>query len=183
MSSTRTSPTRQPVGAMMLKRITSVTVKAAWPAANEIAAGAKPATRIANGSSTHSTVELVPISSIRPAPTMKPASVPSSPRRAFWPMLSAFERSTDKRREHHPERVLHLGQVGTQHRQAEGDGAAQAVVQPDRVPVDVGVGPLLRRGERAGDARRLAAEEAGPASRGGSAATASSMLVAIWEAA
>ena len=55
MSSIRTSPTSQPSGARMLKRISSVTVNAAWPAAKEIAAGARPASRIANGSSSHST--------------------------------------------------------------------------------------------------------------------------------
>ena len=61
MSSTRSRPTRHPAGWMMLKRNTSVSVNAAWPAAKEIAAGATPASRIASGSSSHSSVVLVPI--------------------------------------------------------------------------------------------------------------------------
>ena len=68
MSSTRTSPTCQPAGAMMLNRITSVSVNAACPAANEIAAGATPATRIGDGSRIHSTVVLVPTSPISAGP-------------------------------------------------------------------------------------------------------------------
>lgn len=39
MSSTRTSPTSQPDGETMLKSTTTITVKAAWPAAKETAAG------------------------------------------------------------------------------------------------------------------------------------------------
>ncbi len=41
---------------MMLNRITSVSVNAAWPAANEMAAGATQASRIVGGSTNHNTV-------------------------------------------------------------------------------------------------------------------------------
>ena len=71
-----------------------MTVNAAWPAAKEIAVGARPANSTANGSSTHSTVVLVPISATSAPPTTNPAVVPSRPRIAFWPVLSALERST-----------------------------------------------------------------------------------------
>ncbi len=60
-SSIRTSPIFQPAGTIRLNRISSVIVNAACPAANEIAAGASPANRTTNGSSTHSTVVSVPI--------------------------------------------------------------------------------------------------------------------------
>ena len=69
-------------------------MKAAWPAANETVAGARPASRIAIGSSTQRTVVLVPISVTRIAPTMNPAAVPSSARTMFWPVFSALERRT-----------------------------------------------------------------------------------------
>ena len=61
--------------------------------------------------------------------------------------------------EHDPERVLHAGAVGHEHGQAQTDRAADAVVQPDRVPVEVGGRALLRGRDRSGDACRLAAEE------------------------
>jgi hypothetical protein len=54
-SSTRTMPTCQPTGWMMLKSTTSVIVKPAWPAANEIARGAYAASRTATGSMVQST--------------------------------------------------------------------------------------------------------------------------------
>ena len=80
MSSTRSKPTRQPAGWMMLKRNTSVSVNAAWPAANEIAAGATPASRIASGSRNHSSVALVPITVSIAAPMTNPTTVPDRPR-------------------------------------------------------------------------------------------------------
>ena len=52
-SSMRVSPTRHPSGWMMLKRITTSTVKAAWPAVKEIMEGAIPATSAAIRSTTH----------------------------------------------------------------------------------------------------------------------------------
>ena len=80
----------------MLNKTTSTTVKPAWPAAKETAAGATPASRIEKGSSTHKRTVLVPIRARAAAPMTKPATVPASPRRTFWPVLRAFERSTDK---------------------------------------------------------------------------------------
>ena len=64
-----------------------------------------------------------------------------------------------ERAEHDPEGVLHAGEVGDQHRKAEADGAADAVLQPQRVRLDVGAGALLGGRERARRARRLAAEQ------------------------
>ena len=57
----------------MLKRITSVTVNAACPAAKEIAAGASPAIRIATGSSTQSRAVSLPRACTSAAPTTNPA--------------------------------------------------------------------------------------------------------------
>ncbi len=69
-------------------------MNAACPAANEIAAGANPAIRMANGRSTQSTVVLVPTTTTSSAPARKPNSVPASAWTTVWPVLSQFERST-----------------------------------------------------------------------------------------
>ena len=53
-SSILVRPTLHPTGSMMLNRMTTVTVKAAWPATKETIAGATPATRTASGRSAHS---------------------------------------------------------------------------------------------------------------------------------
>ena len=60
-----------------------MTVKAAWPAANEIAAGAKPANRTANGNRNQNRVVFVPIRATRPAPTANPTTLPSRARTTF----------------------------------------------------------------------------------------------------
>ncbi len=52
-SSILVRPTVQPVGSMMLNRMTTTTVNPACPAANEIMDGAAPDTNKANGRSTH----------------------------------------------------------------------------------------------------------------------------------
>ena len=70
-------------------------MNAACPAANEMAAGAMPANRMASGSSVQRTPDEVPITCSSRAPTTKPAMVPARPRRTFWPVFRAFERSTD----------------------------------------------------------------------------------------
>ena len=54
--------------------------------------GRRPCT----GSSTQSIVRSVPITSTSAPPTTKPAVVPSTPRSAVCPVVSAFERSTDR---------------------------------------------------------------------------------------
>ena len=166
MSSTRSSPTRQPAGWMMLKRITSVSVNAACPAANEIAAGATPASRTASGSRNHSSVVSVPISAQHAAPTTKPTTVPSD---AAHDALAGVQRVRSQHRqraEDHPERVLHAAQLATSTASASADGAAHAVVQPHRVAVEVRRRALLC-GARACPRRpRAGARAAAPASCG-----------------
>ena len=96
MSSTRTSPTVQPTGSMMLNRITTITVNAAWPAAKDTASGRKAAT-------THDERQHRPQVPWRgPRPTgparrrsKNPTNVPISARSAVDPVVSAEERSTD----------------------------------------------------------------------------------------
>ena len=71
-----------------------MTVNAACPAANEIAAGATPAsrTRAAAGP----TAPSCPCRSREnAAPMANPTAVPTSPRAMYCPVLSAFERSTE----------------------------------------------------------------------------------------
>jgi hypothetical protein len=66
--------------------------------------------------------------------------------------------------------VLHAAQVGDEHREAEADPAADAVLQPQRGSLDVGAGALLRRRQRAGQPARAAAHQlvdpAAPLGRG-----------------
>ena len=66
MSSIRTRPTVQPTGSMMLNSTSTITVKAAWPAVNEMAAGTKAAISTTNGSSTQSATGLVPTTASAP---------------------------------------------------------------------------------------------------------------------
>ena len=80
---------------MMLNKITTVSVNAACPPANEMHAGATPARKTASGSSNHSSVVFVPIPASRAAPATKPATVPAMARTASCPVFSAVERSTD----------------------------------------------------------------------------------------
>ena len=74
----------------------STTVNDAWPAANEIAAGATPPISTATGSSAHSSVVFVPIASTTADPMTNPATVPASARANVWPVLSALERRIDR---------------------------------------------------------------------------------------
>ena len=61
-----------------------MTVNAAWPAANEIAAGAKPANRTANGSRTQSSVVFVPTSAHEARADDEPDhACPAAPRTTF----------------------------------------------------------------------------------------------------
>ena len=136
-----------------------MSVNAAWPAANEIVAGARPASRTAGRSSTQSSVVLVPMSTTSTPPTTKPATVPSRPRSTFCAGAQRVGAQHRERAEHDPEGVLHAREVGDEHREAEADGAADAVLQPQRVALDVGAGALVRGGERACQPGRLAAEE------------------------
>ena len=81
---------------MRLNRISSVSVNAAWPAANEIADGASPATRITIGSRAHSTCGVRPDQVHEGSPDGKPERrCPTRARTTFWPVLSALERSTE----------------------------------------------------------------------------------------
>ena len=93
-SSIRIRPILQPAGAMMLYRITSVIVKLAWPAVNEMTAGDTPAISTAIGSRIHSTVSLVPMPTISAPPMTNPTRLPSTARTTFCPVLKALDRST-----------------------------------------------------------------------------------------
>ena len=94
-SSIRVRPTLQPTGSMMLKRMITITVKAACPATKEIMEGAMPDTRTANGSRAQSNTEWSATPIVMAAPTMNPRAVPPTARRAVAPVPSALERSTD----------------------------------------------------------------------------------------
>ena len=144
---------------MMLKSRTIVTVNAAWPATNETAAGATAASKTAGGSKNQMNVVSFPIASSRSAPTKKPIAVPASPRMMFCPVASAFDRSTEERAEHDPERMLDTREVGDEDCDREADRAAQAVVEPHRMPLEVSERTSLRRGQRAGEARRLVPQQ------------------------
>ena len=80
---------------MMLNRMIVKTVNAAWPATNEMSAGADAATKQTTGNSVHSTAWFVPMIATSPPPIAKPSAVPSSARSTVAPVESAFERSTD----------------------------------------------------------------------------------------
>ena len=78
-SSIRVRPTLQPMGSMMLKKMTTTTVKAACPATNEIMDGAMPETRTASGSSTQSSAEWSATPIMMSAPTTNPRPSPDGP--------------------------------------------------------------------------------------------------------
>ena len=121
MSSTRSRPTRQPVGWMMLNRNTSVSVNAAWPAAKEIAAGATPANRIATGSRNHSSVALVPITSSSAAPIDEPGHRAQQSAQRRLTGAQRVRAQHRQRAQHHPEGVLHARAIGDEHRQCQAD--------------------------------------------------------------
>lgn len=75
-----------PCGIDNVVQINSQVVKPACPAVNETAAGARPAKTTASGSSSQKTVVFVPRAKMSPLPIRNPTTVPSKPRRAFWPV-------------------------------------------------------------------------------------------------
>ena len=137
----------------------AVTVNAAWPAANEMAAGATPVTRMAGGRRTHSTVVFVPTASTMTAPTTMPTTVPSTARTTLWPVLSALERSTESVPRTTQNPCSALCEVGDEHGARERGRAPEAVVQPGRVTVEVRRYALAGHGEQVGDTRRRSPEE------------------------
>ena len=156
-SSTLTSPTRQPVGWMMLNKITTVSVNAACPPANEMTAGATPARKTASGSRNHNSAVFVPIPTSRAAPTMKPARVPSMARTASCPVFSALERSTDSAPRITQNECWTPVSLAASTAPQPG-GTTQAVVQPDRVRLEVGRDPFPRRDQRPRHTLGLAAK-------------------------
>src|SRR5689334_7753885 len=94
-SSTRSRPTRQPVGTIRLKLISTIMVKAAWPAVNDTTPGTYAEPNATTGSSSHNTTGSTPTSLIRIAPSTKPTAVPATARTTRVPVVSALLRSTD----------------------------------------------------------------------------------------
>ena len=94
-SSIRVKPTFQPVGSMMLKRITTTRVNPACPAANEIMEGATPEISTATGNSAHSRTVWSETPIMMAEPMTKPTAVPPTARSAVAPVPSALDRSTD----------------------------------------------------------------------------------------
>jgi hypothetical protein len=82
---------------------------------------------------------------------MNPATVP--------PSVQGARPQHRQRSEHHPERVLHAQDVSGEHGDAEPESTTHAVVQPDRMPVDVRTRALPGGGPRAGHAVGLLAEQ------------------------
>ena len=145
--------------------MSAVTVNAAWPAANEMAAGATPVTRIAGGRSTHSTVVFVPTASTITAPTTMPTTVPSTARSDALARAQRVRAQHRKRPEHDPEPVLRRRTTSATSTAAASAGRApEAVVQPGRVTIQVRRHPLARHCEQVGDARSAPARGADPAS-------------------
>ena len=93
-----------PVGWMMLNKITTVSVNAACPPANEMIAGATPARKTASGSRSHSSVVFVPIPASRAAPMMKPATVPGHGANGVLPGVQRIGAQHRQRAEDYPER-------------------------------------------------------------------------------
>ena len=94
-SSTRTSPSVQPIGLIRSNTRTSQTVNAASP----IASGAVPGQYAVISSDVRNAIQIavgpVPIAGSSAAPTANPATVPARARKAVAPVPDAFERSTD----------------------------------------------------------------------------------------
>ena len=150
----------------MLNRITSVSVNAACPAANEIAAGANPAKRTAGGSRNQSSVVVGADQREQPGADDEPGDRAEQAADDVLAGAQGVRAQDGERAEHDPERVLDAGQIGDEDGEAQADRTAHAVVQPNRVALDVGCGPLLRGRQRAGHAGRLMAEQALAASSG-----------------
>ena len=95
-SSILVSPTLQPTGSMMLKRMITTNVKAACPATKEIMEGATPDTSTASGRSAQSRAGWSATPMVMTEPTMKPSAVPPTARSAVAPVPSALERNTER---------------------------------------------------------------------------------------
>ena len=137
MSSIRSTPIRQPFGAMMLNRMITVTVNAACPTAKEIASGVKAATKTAIGSRSHRIVGSVPMPTMIAPPMMMPITVPmqrSQRRGTGGERVGAQHRQCA---EHDPEALLLTGETGDQDGQGQTDRATHAVLQPRRVAIEV----------------------------------------------
>ena len=151
----------------MLNRMIEKTVNAACPAANEITAGAdagdqdddreqRPEQRVARAQHADDRAA-------DREPDDGPAECPRDGR-AGRQRVRAQDR---QRAEPDPEGVLRIDESREQHRQRQSDGTADAVLQPDRVPVEVAARPAAAR-PRAGPARRsaVAGRSAAPTTTG-----------------
>src|SRR6266536_5718722 len=95
MSSSRTSPIRQPCGWRRSNRTITNSVKPAWPTRKDTTVGTYAARNATIGSVIHSPTSSVPMASVRTAAITNPPTVPSMACRAVLPVPSALERSTD----------------------------------------------------------------------------------------
>ena len=129
----RTSPTFQPTGSRRLKSTRTTTVKAACPAANEIAAGAYDATSTARGKTIHER-------GMVGADRQDDQAADGEPRdRAQHGADAARSRRQGTRpqhrhgAEHHPEAVLDAEVVSHEDGDGQPEPTAHAVAEPDRV--------------------------------------------------
>ena len=149
-SSIRVRPTLQPTGSMMLKRMITITVKAACPATKEIMEGAMPDTRTASGSRTHSSAEWSATPMVRSAPDDEPQGrSPDGPQggRAGAQRIGAEHRHGA---EDHPEAVLDVGDLDDRDRERQADRTPQGVAEPHRAEGEVGQEPVGEEVRRRG---------------------------------
>ena len=131
---------------MMLKRITTMMVKPACPAANETTDGAMPATATASGKSAQSATECDPMPTSRAEPTTKPLW--SRRRRGGGRSGAEGVRAQDgERPEHHPEPVLHGSDLDDRHRERERERPRTALRSETAAEGQIGGDPVpeLRR--------------------------------------
>ena len=171
-SSMRTSPICQPSGARMLKRISSVRVNAAWPAAKEIAAGREPGEQ--DGRREQQPQQRRVGADQLDQRARRPRSRrPCRAGRAstFCPVLSAFERSTESVPSTTQKACCTPVRLAISTARPRPTAPRMLFCSHSECVLDVGAGALLGGGDGPGEARGLAAEQlvepAAPLGRGG----------------
>ena len=136
--------------------MSTVSVNAACAAANDIARGREPGEQDRDrAAASHSSTRFVPISHTRLPPTAKPdRRAQRAPAATVCPVLSALERSTDSAPSTTQKECWTLLRSADQDRQPEPDGAAQAVLEPHRMALEVRPRALLGGRQRAREPRR-----------------------------
>ena len=157
-SSIRTRPTRHPVGTMRLNKITRVKRERRLPASERDDRWSDP------GEKYRHRQQEPQQRGVRADPHEQGRADDETHYRAghganrVLPGVQRVRAQHRQRAEDHPERVLDPGQPRGEHRQPQPGGTTQAVVQPDRVRLEVGRDPFPRRGQRPRHTLGLAAK-------------------------